>query len=181
MHGLVVAFILLIQFLDFQSQPQNRVSVPQPHQKQSLDYFAGKWSFKYIGRENALWPAPREGVVTFTKRPDGQSIEGVTEGKADGKEFKETSIITFDEASKTLNYTERLASGIELKSKGDWSSPIAIRFEIEPVKAKGQSLQLRRTINVVAAQTFTVTEEMSEDGGPFVRLGRAVYTKVVEK
>jgi hypothetical protein len=33
----------------------------------------------------------------------------------------------------------------------------------------------------VAAHSFTVTEELSEDGGPFVRLGSAVYTKVGAK
>ena len=45
---------------------------------------------------------------------------------------------------------------------------------IDPVKVKVQSLQLRRTISVVSAHSFTVAEELSEDGGPFVRLGGAV-------
>jgi hypothetical protein len=128
-----------------------------------------------------LWPAPREGVATFTKRADGKSVEGVTEGKSDGNMFKETSVISFDEPSKMLTFSEKLASGVVLNSKADWTSPIAIRFEIEPVKVKGQTLQLRRTINVVAAHTFTVVEELSEDGGPFVRLGSAVFTKAGAK
>jgi hypothetical protein len=162
-------------------QQRSRASVPQPQQKQSIDYFAGQWSFKYIGRESALWPAPREGVVTFTKRADGQSVEGVTEGKSDGNIFKETSVIAFDEPGKILTFTEKLAGGVVLKSKADWTSPISIRFDIEPVKVKGQTLKLRRTINVVAAHTFTVAEELSEDGGPFVRLGSAVFTKVGAK
>ena len=49
------------------------------------------------------------------------------------------------------------------------------------VTAKKQKLQLRRTISVVAAHSFTVAEELSEDGGPFVRLGSAVFTKVGAK
>jgi hypothetical protein len=159
------------------SQQRSRTNIPQPQQKQSIDYFAGQWSFKYIGRESPLWPAPREGVVTFTKRADGKSVEGATEGRSDGNLFKETSIITFDEASKMLTFSEKLASGVVLSSKADWTSPISIRFSIEPVKVKGQTLQLRRTISVVAAHTFTVAEELSEDGGPFVRLGSAVFTK----
>jgi hypothetical protein len=164
-----------------EGQRRPRTDVPQPQQKQSIDYFAGQWSFKYIGRESALWPAPREGVVTFTKRADGKSVEGVTEGKSDGNLFKETSVITFDEPSKMLTFTEKLANGVVLNSKADWTSPISIRFDIEPVKVKSQTLQLRRTINVVAAHTFTIVEELSEDGGPFVRLGSAVFTKVVTK
>ncbi len=167
-----------------QSQRQGqrqRVDVPQPQQKQSIDYFVGQWSYKYIGRESALWPAPRECVVSFTKRADGKSIDGVSDCKHEGGAFKDNMVIVFDEATKTLNFTEKLGSGVALSSKGDWSSPISIRFTIDPVTAKKQKLQLRRTISVVAAHSFTVAEELSEDGGPFVRLGSAVFSKVGTK
>ncbi len=158
-------------------QQRQRVDVPQPQQKQSIDYFVGQWSFKYIGRESPLWPAPREGVMTCAKRPDGKSAECIVAGKSDAGEYKETSIIIFDEATKMLTFTEKLAGGAVLNSRADWSSPISIRFTIDPVKVKSQTLQLRRTISVVAGHSFTVAEEMSEDGGPFVRLGSAVYTR----
>jgi len=164
-----------------QGQQRQRVEVPQPQQKQSIDYFVGQWSYKYIGRESALWPAPRECVVTFTKRADGRSVEGVSECKHDGGAFKDSLVIVFDEAAKTLGFTEKLGSGATLASKGDWTSPISIRFAIDPVTAKGQKLQLRRTISVVAAHSFTVAEELSENGGPFVRLGSAVFSKVGAK
>ncbi|QQS47044.1 MAG: hypothetical protein IPM66_24775 [Acidobacteriota bacterium] len=159
-------------------QGGGRRSVEQPQQKQSIDYFVGKWSFRYIGRESGLGPAPREGVVVFTKRADGRSVEGMVEGTHDGGAYKESIVISFDEAAKMLNYTEKLSSGVVLNSRGDWSSPIAIRFTIEPVQIKGQKLQLKRTISIVAAHSFTVTEELSEDGGPFIRLGNAVFSKV---
>jgi hypothetical protein len=164
-----------------QGQQRQRVDVPQPQQKQSIDYFVGQWSYKYIGRESALWPAPRECVVTFTKRADGRSVEGVSECKHEGGAFKDSLVIVFDEATKTLVYTEKLGSGATLASKGDWTSPISIRFAVDPVTAKGQKLQLRRTISVVAAHSFTVSEELSEDGGPFMRLGSAVFSKVGAK
>src|SRR5262249_576112 len=162
-------------------QHRQPVDVPQPKQKQSIDYFGGQWSYKYIGRESALWPAPRECVVIFTKRADGKSVEGASECKHEGGAFKDNLVIVFDEAGKTLSFTEKLGSGVALTSKGDWTSPISIRFAIDPVTAKGQKLQLRRTIAVVAAHSFTVTEELSENGGPFVRLGSAVFSKVVAK
>jgi hypothetical protein len=38
-----------------------------------------------------------------------------------------------------------------LNTKGDWASPISIRYTIDPVKIKGQALQLRRTVSIVAA------------------------------
>src|SRR5262249_22265039 len=120
-------------------------------------------------------------TVAFTKRPDGKSVEGVTNCKYDGGSSNNTSIIVFDEATKMITFTEKLPSNVIVNSKGDWSSPISIRFTVEPVKAKGQSLQLRRTISIVAAHSFTVTEELSEDGGPFVRLGSAVFSKVEAK
>ncbi len=164
-----------------QGQRERRPEVPQPQQKQSIDYFAGQWTYKYIGRESALWPAPRECAVTFTKRADGKSVEGVSACKHEGGAFKDNILITFDEATKLMTFAEKLGSGVALASKGDWSSPISIRFTIDPVTAKGQKLQLRRAISIVAAHSFTVAEELSEDGGPFVRLGSAVFTKVGAK
>lgn len=162
-------------------EQRQRSSVPQPQQKQSIDYFVGQWSFKYIGRESAFGSAPREGIATFTKRPDGKSVDGVISGKQDGGTFKETWVITFDEATKMMTFSEKTSTGVQINSKGDWSSPISIRFTIDPVKAKGQTLQLKRTIAIVAAHSFTLTEELSEDGGPFVRLGNTLFTKVETK
>ncbi|HEY7543925.1 MAG TPA: hypothetical protein VID27_03540, partial [Blastocatellia bacterium] len=155
-----------------------RPTVPQPQQKQGLEYFVGTWNFKWTGRESALGPSLKEGTITFALAPDGKSLQAATTGKADGTAYRESATITFDEATKMLTFRERLMSGVELVSQGDWRSPISIRFTIPPFKVKGQSLQLRRTIAVVAAHSFTVTEELSEDGGPFVRLGNAVFSKV---
>lgn len=164
-----------------EGQRRQRTDVPQPQQKQSIDYFVGQWSYKYIGRESALWPAPRDCVVAFTKRADGKSVEGVSECKHEGGAFKDNLVIAFDEATKMMTFTEKLGSGLALTSKADWTSPISIRFTIDPVTAKKQKLQLRRTISIVAAHSFTVAEELSEDGGPFVRLGSAVFSKVGAK
>jgi hypothetical protein len=164
-----------------QSQPppaQPRREVPQPQQKQSLSYFAGQWKFNWIGRESALGPAPREGTTTFTLRNDGKSLDVRTEGKSDGKTFNESAVITFDEGTKIMTFSERLANGIQIQSTADWRSPISIRFTIDPIKVKGQTLLLKRIISVVAAHSFAVTEELSENGGPFVRLGSAIYTRV---
>jgi hypothetical protein len=159
-------------------QQQPRPQVPQPQQKQSLNYFVGQWSFKWIGRESALGPGPREGTTTFTLNSDGKSATGITEGKSDAGSYRENAVITWDDESKVLALSERLANGIQLNGRGDWRSPIAIRFTIDPVKVKGQTIVLKRTISVVAAHSFTVTEEISEDGGPFVQLGNAIFTKV---
>jgi hypothetical protein len=156
---------------------RQRLDVPQPQQKQSLEYFVGAWKYKYVGRESELGPAPRECTITFAKRADGQSAEGAANCTADGGAFRNTTLLVWDEAAKSLRITETLANGVTIASKGDWSSPISIRFAVEPVKARGQSLQLRRTITIVAAHSFTVTEDLSEDGGPFVRLGSAVYSR----
>jgi hypothetical protein len=162
------------------ARPQRR-DVPQPQQKQSLDYFVGQWSFDWIGRESPLGPGPREGITTFTRNADGTSLTFRTEGKADGKPYSETGSVTFDEATKMLTFTQRLGNGIQIQSKGDWRSPISIRFTVDPIKVKNQTLMLRRMISVVAAHSFTVAEELSEDGGPFVRLGSAVYSKMEAK
>ena len=162
-------------------QRQRQPEVPQPQQKQSIDYFAGQWQYEYIGRESAFGAAPRQCVLNFTKRPDGKSVEGVANCKTDAGAHQESWVLVFDEASKTLTSTEKRPGSINLLSRADWTSPISIRFAVEPVKAKGQTLQLRRIISVVAPHSFTITEELSEDGGPFVRLGSAVVSKVGAK
>jgi len=137
-----------------QAPPQQpRREVPQPQQKQSLTYFVGQWNFSWVGRESALGPAPREGTTTFTLLPDGKTLDARTEGKSDGKAYSETAAITLDEATKKMTYSERLANGVQVLSKGDWSSPIS--------------------------NSFTVTEELSEGGGPFVRLGSGIYSRAV--
>ena len=161
-----------------QPPPPPRREVPQPQQKQSLNYFVGQWTFKWVGRESPLGPAPREGTATFTVRPDGKTIDLRVEGKADDKPFKESAVIVWEEATKMMTISERLANGVQIQSKGDWRSPISIRFTIDPIKVKGQTVLLKRIISIVAAHSFTLTEELSEDGGPFVRLGSAVYSKV---
>lgn len=162
-------------------QGQQRPRVPQPQQKQSVDYFVGQWSYKYVGRESALGPAPRECMVNFTKRADGKSLDSVTTCKHDGGTHKESSVIVFDEAAKMMTVTEKIGSGVAVSSRGDWTSPISIRFTVDPIKVKGQTLQLHRTISIVAAHSFTIAEELSEDGGPFIRLGNAVVTRVEAK
>ncbi|MGA9772037.1 MAG: hypothetical protein WBV94_23600 [Blastocatellia bacterium] len=162
-------------------QGQQRPRVPQPQQKQSIDYFVGQWSYKYVGRESALGPAPRDCTVTFTKRADGKSLDSATTCKYDGGVHKESSVIVFDDATKMMTFTEKLGNGVAVNSRGDWTSPISIRFTVDPIKVKSQSLQLRRTISIVAAHSFTIAEELSEDGGPFIRLGNAVVTRVEAK
>src|SRR5262249_33269629 len=114
-------------------QPPRR-EVPQPQQKQSIEYFVGQWSFNWIGRESALGPAPRVGTATFTLRPDGKSLDVRTEGKADNVAYKESGVVTWDEGTKTLTFTERLANGVQVQSRGDWKSPISIRFTVDPIK-----------------------------------------------
>ena len=132
------------------------------------------------GRESGLGPAPRDCTVTFAKRADGNSAVGAISCKHDGGVLTGTAVLVYDEAAKTLSVTEKFSNGVAIAAKGNWSSPIAIRFAVDPVKVKNQTLQLKRTISIVGAHSFTVTEELSEDGGPFVRLGNAVYSKAAK-
>jgi hypothetical protein len=155
----------------------NRPAVPQPQQKPSLDYFIGQWAFKWVGRESDLGPGGRtEGMTTFKLTPGGKTIESYTEGKSEEGNYQESAVITFDEATKMLSFSERRRD-IQVTSKGAWTSPLAIRFTVDPIKIKNRTLQLRRTITVISAYSFTVTEELSEDGGPFVRLGQTIFSK----
>ncbi|HVS82734.1 MAG TPA: hypothetical protein VHE60_13470 [Pyrinomonadaceae bacterium] len=160
-----------------EQRPSTRPLVPQPQQKQSLDYFVGQWAFTWVGRESALGPGGRrEGMTTFKLAPGGKTLESHTDGKSEEGSYQESAVIGFDETTKMLSFAERRRD-LQVASKGDWTSPISIRFTVDPIKVKGQTLQLRRTIEIISAYSFTVTEELSEDGGPFVRLGQAIFSK----
>ena len=156
-----------------------RPQVPQPQQKPSLNYFAGQWSFKWVGRESPLGPGgPREGSVTFKPDAEGKTLEGRMEAKTEEGALSNTMTVGWDEATKTLTFSERMSNGVQITSKGDWSSPISIRCSVEPIKVKGHTVMLKRTISIIAAHSFSITEELSEDGGPFIRLGNALFTRV---
>jgi hypothetical protein len=155
-----------------------RRDVPQPQQKQSLEYFAGQWNFKWIGRESALGPGgPREGTLTCTPTAGGKALDCRVDAKTEEGTFGATGNIMFDEQTKMLTVSEKLSNGVQINAKGDWTSPISIRFAVDPIKAKGQNLMLRRTISVIAAHSFSITDELSENGGPFVRLGNSLFTR----
>lgn len=159
-------------------QRPSRGGVPQPQQKPSLDYFVGQWNFKWLGRESPLTPGGSvQGTVTFTKTPDGNFLEGRWESTSVAGTVRETSLVGFNEEGKILATLEQRSDGIQVFGVGDWTSPIVIRFIIAPIKVKGQTLRLNRTISVISAHSFSVAEELSEDGGPFVRLGSALFTK----
>lgn len=154
-----------------------RPQVPQPQQKQSLDYFVGQWTFKWLGRESVFGAGGRrEGTTTFRLTPDGKTLEGYTEGKSEDGSYQESAVVGFDQATKVLSFNER-RSDFQIASKGDWTSPLTIRFTVDPIKVKDRTVQLRRTIAVISAHSFSITEELSEDGGPFARLGQAIFSK----
>lgn len=162
------------------SRRPGRQSPPQPTQKQSLDYFSGRWSFRWVGRESALTPGGvLEGTMVIKPVPEGVFLEGRLEGRSKTGPMGERLLLGFDDANKALVLLEQ-RGGAQTLSLGDWTSPIAIRFKVAPFQAGGRRLRLNRTLAVVAAHSFTLTEELSEDGGPFVRLGNAVFARAVE-
>jgi hypothetical protein len=157
-----------------------RQSPPQPTQKQSLEYFEGRWNFRWVGRESALTPGGVvEGTMLFKAMPESAFLEGQVEGRAKGGSLGEKLLLGFGETNKSLVLLEQ-RNGIQTLSFGDWTSPIAVRFRVAPFQAGGRRLRLNRTLTIVAVHSFTLTEELSEDGGPFVRLGNAVFSRPAE-
>ena len=115
-----------------------RPSPPQPQQRQGPDYFAGSWKFSWVGRESAITPGPRTGTVTFTRMSDANSLEMRVEGSSEAAgAYKESGVVTWNDEKKTLTMREHLASGVDVASVGDWSSPIGIHFECEPITREG--------------------------------------------
>ena len=165
-----------------------RRSPPQPQQKQSLDYFVGRWNATWSGRESAFSPGPRTGTLTFGRLGASNFLTVRGEGKTEaGDAYAHEGTLGWHDAQKIVALSERLPNGIHLLSVGDWTSPIAIRFESAPVAAPrggpdaGKTLTLRRSVGIVSAQSFTITEELSIDGQPFVRIGSGVFGKAAAR
>lgn len=151
---------------------------PQPQQKQGVDYFVGTWDFTWTGRESPVTAGPREGSVSFTRRGTGNTLDISSAGKLeDGGTFKESGSAEWNEADKTLAIKETLANGAQLTGTGNWSSPLAIRYESQPATVGKQTVKIRRTYQIISAGSFTVAEELSIDNGPFQRLGNGAYSK----
>jgi len=154
-----------------------RVSPPQPQQPQSPDYFTGAWTFTWVGRESPVSAGPREGTLTYV-RTGANGLELRAEGKIDGgAAFAETGTAEWNADNKTMTWVESLSTGVIMRSNGDWSSPIGIRVESEPVKKGTQTIRVRRLYSILSPQSYMVTEEISVDGGPYQRLGHGRYQK----
>lgn len=155
-----------------------RKSPPQPTQKQSLDYFVGTWTATWSGRESAFAPGPRTGTVTYSRMSDSPFLQMRGEGTVEGGgKYTESGTLGWHEETKILALHERTAGGTEIFGVGDWTSPISIRFETAPVTVQGKTLRLRRTIGIVSASSFTVSDETSADGKTWSRISTAVLGK----
>ncbi len=155
-----------------------RISPPQPQQRQGVEYLSGTWNLVWTGRESPITPGPRTGTVAFARQGTSNVLTMTGDETTDaGTAYKETGTLEWDEAKKALAIKERLPGGPEIQGTGDWSSPLSIRFESQPVQVQGQTLKLRRTYSILSAVSFSVAEELSTNGGPFQRLGNGQYIK----
>jgi hypothetical protein len=91
--------------------------------------------------------------------------------------FKESGSAEWDDVKRALALNETLANGIQLVGLGDWSSPLSIRYESEPVRVGDQSIRVRRTYAILSAHSFSVSEEIAIAGGAFQRLGNGLFSK----
>ena len=158
---------------------RGRPTPPQPQQKQGVEYFTGTWDFTWTGRESPITVGPRAGTMTFTRRGTSNTLDIRTEGKIEdtGAAFKESGSAEWNEEKKTLVLKETVGNGAQISGVGNWGSPLSIRYESEPTRVGKQTVRVRRTYAILSAQSFTVSEEMSVDGGPFQRLGNGAFSK----
>jgi|HubBroStandDraft_6_1064221.scaffolds.fasta_scaffold309656_2 hypothetical protein len=153
-------------------------SPPQPRQQQGLEYLVGTWNFSWIGRESPITAGPRSGTASFTRIGESNFMRLEVQGNVDGGgAFKENGVLAWNPDKMLLAFYEKTATGAEMLSVGDWSSPLGIRFDTQPLVAQGKTIKLRRSYAILSATSFTIKEELSTDEGPFVRLGVGSFAK----
>ena len=157
---------------------RRRAEIPQPQVEQRIGYFAGSWTFEYLGGEfPPLSIGTRSGTVTFADIPYGPFVQGEVAGEVFGEPYSETWTIGFDEATQSVVWHEALSTGQHLIALGNWTSPIGITFLTVPMEAEDRLFVLRRLMQVTSDTSFAVTDEFSVDGGPFQRLGNGAYIR----
>lgn len=155
-----------------------RPSPPQPQQQRGLDYFVGRWQFTWTGRETPLTPGPRRGLAVIARGATPSTAAVAVEGTVDeGAAYKESGNIQWDEATSNITIADKLASGIEIRGTAAWTSPIAFKVESGSMQVKGQTLKVRRTYSILSATSFSITDELSTNGGPFQRVGTGDFRK----
>jgi len=153
-------------------------SPPQPQQQQGIEYLEGAWTFSWDGRESLITAGPRAGTAIFTRIGQSNFLNLQVEGQVDGgRAFKESGVVAWSPDTKVLVVHEKTVTNAEMLSVGNWSSPLGIRFDVQPLRVEGKLLRLRRSWAIISATSFTVTEELSTDGGSFVRLGIGSFAK----
>ena len=155
-----------------------RISPPQPQQAQGPDYFTGVWAFTWVGRESPISAGPREGMLTCVRK-GANGLELRAEGRIDGGAvFTETGTAEWNAEKKTMTWVERSSTGVELKSIGDWSSPIGIRSESEPITTGAQTIRVRRLYSYpVAAVLHGHRGDLRSTAGRHQRLGSGRFQK----
>ena len=155
-----------------------RPSPPQPQQQRGLGYFIGTWQFTWTGRETPITAGPRRGEAVVspgaTRSTASVAISGTVD---DGSAYKESGSLQWDEGKTLITISDRLASGAEVKGSAEWTSPIAFKIESAPIQMTGQSLRVRRTYSILSATSFSITEELSTNGGAYQRVGTGDFRK----
>ena len=155
-----------------------RVSAPQPQPKQSLKYFEGGWTFQSTARDSDLGPGgTTRGRVIYTQILDGKFLEATTTGEREENVFERVSYWGYDPKTQLVTLFEQRFGDILTLGLGNWSSTLSIRFELAPLRLRGNKIELKKTIRFVARHSFTVVEEFSVNGGQYQRLGDGVYTR----
>lgn len=155
-----------------------RPNPPRPPQKVGLDYLEGTWTFTWTGRESPITVGPRSGTTTITRQPNGTTATVAVEGKSEAKgAYKETGTLTWDNARKALTVDDHVATGAEVKGVGDWTSPVGIRLESDPITIAGTTYRVRRNYAILGPDSYSISEELSTNGGGYVRLGNGTFSR----
>jgi hypothetical protein len=174
--GLSGILLLVISCFTVVAQPPGAVM-------RSPDYLLGKWSFKYLGRISPLGDAMQQGRVVFTARdcidcPAGVALldVAVTFQNSAGAGTA-SAVVRFDQSTRLMRIDsvgDKSTPGLLQAGTGNWDAPVSIGFVSDQVTVNGHYYSLRRFISIVSDDSFTIYDELSEDAGPYVRLGTAI-------
>ena len=177
-HLTFIPFLLLTLASILWAQAEPQMPKPGP-EHQRLHYFVGNWYTEVETKPGQMGPGGRTTITEHNEMlGDFFVIFHRDERDATGP-VKEIGIMGYDPEQKVYTYEQFSDQGERVTATGTVSgdSWVLLWPATDAAKEGGKRLKGRFTLKEVSPTSYTSTEEISIDGGPWTKVGEGKATK----
>ena len=177
-HLTLIPFLLLTVASILWAQAEPQMPKPGP-EHQRLHYFVGNWYTEVETKPGPMGPGGRTTITEHNEMlGDFFVIFHRDERDATGP-VKEIGIMGYDPEQKVYTYEQFSDQGERVTATGTVSGDTWVLLwpATDAAKEGGKRLKGRFTLKEVSPTSYTSTEEISIDGGPWTKIGEGKATK----